>query len=120
MLLLALGILLDTSLRPGDQWTTERSVHLMQEPDHIDRQTITNLSYTVVEAGQDLTVLKIKTIPDKMSDEKPDSWTWAFHANGTLAIPETVSEPDFERINRMIWTALEPVGGNCVGETHRS
>ncbi|MDR3690902.1 MAG: hypothetical protein P4L46_16100 [Fimbriimonas sp.] len=91
----------------GDHWTAERTVRLLQEPDHLDQATVTTLNYRVAYAGADGFQIETKGGSPSASDAKSPAQKFDFRSNGTLISSEDTKDPDLERVRRMVWTATE-------------
>ena len=111
MLTLVAWIWFDSSFIVGDHWTTERTMRLLQEPDHVDSKSIDRLEYRITEAGQERTILSVKTTSTGDVKTPPHTEEYGFKPNGVLVGLEPSLEPNLERINRMVWTALEVRNG---------
>ena len=101
-------IALSGELQEGDRWTTERTIHFIQESDHVDVNDVDKLDYQVVRVVAAETTIALNTTPMANSRTKKSKRITVFHPNGTLISDEDSSNLDLERINRMEWTALEP------------
>ena len=107
MVTLLISLLVSTSVQVGDRWTTERTFRVIQESEHIDVKTVEKLSYSVLQAGTEVTAISCERTPVPSAGEKPVKKTLTFKPNGFLLSREDEPDENFERMNRMEWTATE-------------
>jgi len=107
MIALLFALAVDSTLRQGDHWITERTIRLIQEPDHVDQTSVDKLDYKVELSNEEGYVVSMKVTPGHDSAAKDASVRWSFKPNGLFLGKEDATDANTERINRMVWTALE-------------
>lgn len=117
MIAILLFFLADPSVVKGDHWTTERTMRLIQDTDHIDQRSVDKLDYLVESSDPEGFEVAIKVTPETGSTSKASTYRYAFTTNGLLLNKEDATDPNVERMNRMIWTSLEDRKGLAWART---
>ncbi len=98
---------LDTSVHKGDSWVTERTFSYLQSSGNVDQSSVERLEYSVVAVGQEKTIWSTSATPKISTPTTPKLLRFEFRPSGVLLSQEDASNPDLERVNRIVWTCLE-------------
>ena len=107
MVALFAALWLDSALRKGDHWTTERTYRVLQAAAGSDQISVDKLNYSVVSYTPEDFDVSVEVVTGTASTFKPSKVYFVFRQNGVLLSKEDTSDADMERINRMEWTTLE-------------
>ena len=107
MVALLISFFVSTSVQEGDRWTTERTFRYIAEAEHIDVKKVEKLSYSVLQAGTEVTAISCEQASIPLAGERPVKKILTFKPNGFLFSREDEPDENIERLNRMEWTATE-------------